>query len=188
MSSRTVGYIRVSSLFQNTERQLAGISLDKVFSDKASGKDVARPELMKMMEYVRDGDTVLIHSMDRLGRNMLDLQKLVRELTGRGVRIQFIKENLTFSPNDDNNPMSILLFQIMAAFSEFERAIIKERQREGIAIAKMKGNIYKGRKKLLSFNQVKDIKDRVQNGDKKAVIARDYKLSRQTLYQYLKSV
>jgi DNA invertase Pin-like site-specific DNA recombinase len=186
MSDRTVGYIRVSSLYQNTERQLAEISdsLDKIFEDKASGKDTNRPELLKMLEYVREGDTVIVHSMDRLGRNLDDLRKVVRELTGRKVKVQFIKENLIFS--GDANPMSLLLLSMMGAFAEFERSLIKERQREGIALAKMK-NIYKGRKKTLTGNQIKDIKDRIENGDKKAAIAREYNISRQTLYEYLKS-
>jgi DNA invertase Pin-like site-specific DNA recombinase len=186
MSSRRVGYIRVSSLYQSSDRQLFDIydTLDKAFTDKASGKDTNRPELMKMLEYIREGDTVVIHSMDRLGRNLEDLRKLVRELTGKGVKIQFIKENLTFS--SDDNPMSLLLLSMLGAFAEFERSLIRERQREGIVLAKMK-NVYKGRKKSLTGNQIKDIKRRIENGDKKAVIARDYNISRQTLYEYLKS-
>jgi DNA invertase Pin-like site-specific DNA recombinase len=187
MSTRTIGYIRVSSLYQNPERQLVDIidSLDKVFTDRCSGKDVNRPELQKMLEYVREGDTIIVHSMDRISRNIIDLRNLVNTLTSNGVKLQFVKENLTFT-KDDNNPMSLFLLSVMGSFSELERSLIKERQREGIAIARMK-NVYKGRKKSLSDSKISDIKERIEKGEKKAVIARDYNISRQTLYQYLKS-
>jgi len=91
-----VGYIRVSSLDQNTVRQLDGIEVERVFTDKASGKDTARPKLDEMLAFVRDGDTVIVHSMDRLARNLDDLRRIVRTLTGKGVRVEFVKENLTF--------------------------------------------------------------------------------------------
>jgi DNA invertase Pin-like site-specific DNA recombinase len=186
LGERRIGYIRVSSIGQNTDRQLVDIldNLDKVFTDKISGKNINRPELENMMDYVREGDTIFVHSMDRLARNLDDLRKIVTTLTSKGVRIQFLKENLIFT--GDDNAMSLLLLNIMGSFAEFERSLIKERQREGIAIAKTKG-IYKGRKKMLNLPQIKDILVRVKNGEKKAVIARDYKISRETLYQYLKS-
>jgi len=87
-----VGYLRVSTVDQNTDRQLDGIALDKVFTDKASGKDTNRPELTRALEYVREGDILVVHSMDRLARNLEDLRRIVRELTGRGVRVEFVKE------------------------------------------------------------------------------------------------
>jgi DNA invertase Pin-like site-specific DNA recombinase len=137
MSGQRVGYVRVSTLDQNTERQLADQTLDRIFTDAASGKDTARPKLAEMIAYVREGDTVIVHAMDRLARNLDDLRALVRTLTAKGVQITFIKENLTFS--GDSTPMAQLLLSMMGAFAEFERAIIRERQREGVAIAKAKG-------------------------------------------------
>ena len=100
MNGHTFGYIRVSSFDQNPSRQLDGVTLDRVFIDKASGKDVQRPELENLIQFVRDGDTVVVHSMDRLARNLDDLRQIVRSLTGKGVKIQFMKENLAFSGED----------------------------------------------------------------------------------------
>jgi DNA invertase Pin-like site-specific DNA recombinase len=135
---RRVPYLRVSSLDQNEVRQLEGLALDKTFTDKASGKDVKRLQWEAMQSFVRDGDTVFCHSMDRLARNLDDLQRIVLGLTGRGVHIVFVKENLTFTGED--SPMSNLLLSVMGAFAQFERELIRERQREGIAIAKGKGS------------------------------------------------
>ena len=108
-----VGYIRVSSLGQNPERQLDGLELDRVFTDTVSGKSVDRPQLAAMLAFVRDGDTVIVHSMDRLARNLDDLRRLARELTARGVRVQFVKEQLTFSGED--SPMATLLLSVLGA-------------------------------------------------------------------------
>ena len=129
------------------QRQLEGYQLDKVFTDKASGKDQHRPHLKDLLDYAREGDTVLVHSMDRLARNLDDLRKIVFSLTQRGIKVQFVKENLTFTGED--SPMANLLLSVMGAIAEFERTLIKERQREGIALAKQKG-LYKGRKPKLS--------------------------------------
>jgi DNA invertase Pin-like site-specific DNA recombinase len=137
MPGQAVGYIRVSTLDQNTDRQLDGLELDRTFTDRISGKDTDRPELESIIRYVRDGDTVIVHSMDQLARNLDDLRRLVRELTGRGVKVSFIKEGLTFT--GDDSPMATLLLSVMGAFAEFERALIRERQREGIALAKARG-------------------------------------------------
>ncbi len=183
MTGKKIGYIRVSSLDQNFERQLEGVKLDKCFIEKASGKDTARPQLEAMLNYARDGDVIIIHSMDRLARNLDDLRKLVKQLTSQKVKIKFIKENLIFTGED--GAMSNLLLSVMGAFAEFERSLIRERQREGIAIAKKKG-LYKGRKPSLSKEQIEELKIRVQNGDRKTNIAKDLKISRETLYQYLR--
>ena len=94
--SQNIGYIRVSTLDQNTERQLADVKLHKIFEDKASGKDTKRPALAECLRYLRQGDTLLVHSIDRLARNLEDLQKIVRELTDKGVSVRFVKENLIF--------------------------------------------------------------------------------------------
>ncbi|SEG40482.1 Site-specific DNA recombinase [Legionella quinlivanii DSM 21216] len=184
MSGKRVGYIRVSSFDQNPERQLDGIKLDKTFIEKASGKDVNRPQLEALLAYVRDGDTVVVHSMDRLARNLVDLRSLVNDLTAKDVSVEFIKENLTFS--SDNSPMAILLLSVMGAFAEFERALLKERQREGIELAKKRG-AYPGRKKILSDEQVQLLKDKIANGVKKAHVASELGISRETLYQYLRA-
>ena len=183
MSGKKIGYIRVSSFDQNPERQLEGIILNKKFIDKASGKNTSRPQLEAMLDYVRDGDTVIVHSMDRLARNLDDLRRLVTQLTAQEIKIEFVKEGLTFTGED--SPMSKLLLSVMGAFAEFERSLIKERQMEGIALAKKRG-AYKGRKAILSQDQVDEIKERVARGDKKSNIARDFGISRETLYQYLR--
>lgn len=178
-----VGYIRVSSFDQNTDRQLEHSKVDKIFTDRASGKDTNRPALEELLAFVREGDTVVIHSMDRLARNLVDLRCLVQQITQRGIHIEFVKENLTFTSED--SPMANLLLSVMGAFAEFERSLIKERQMEGIALAKKRG-VYKGRKPSLSKDQIKEIKKRVSEGDKKSHIARDFGISRETLYQYLR--
>ncbi len=183
MKGQHVGYIRVSSLDQNPERQLEGIKLDKIFIDKASGKDIQRPELESMLSFLRDGDTLIVHSMDRLARNLDDLRRLVQELTKRHIKINFIKESLIFTGED--SPMANLLLSVMGAFAEFERALLRERQLEGIALAKKRG-AYKGRKKLLSPEQIQMIKNRISNGEQKSKIARDLNISRETLYQYIR--
>ena len=183
LKGHRIGYIRVSTFEQNTDRQLEGIAVDKTFIDKASGKDVQRPQLDALLQFVREGDTVVVHSMDRLARNLDDLRRLVRDLTKRGVQIEFIKEHLVFTGED--SPMANLLLSVMGAFAEFERALIRERQREGIALAKQRG-AYKGRKRSLTLEQVDQIRQRIAVGEKKAQVARDFNISRETLYQYLK--
>ena len=183
MVGQRIGYVRVSSVEQNTDRQLDGLELARTFTDKASGKDTQRPELEQLLKFVREGDTVVVHSMDRLARNLDDLRRLVADLTKRGVKIQFVKESLTFTGED--SPMSNLLLSVMGAFAEFERALIRERQREGVALAKQRG-AYKGRKKTLSPQDVAILKSRIAGGETKAKVARDLGLSRETLYQYLR--
>lgn len=184
MKGQRIGYVRVSSFDQNPERQLEQVQTDKVFTDKASGKDTQRPELDALLSFVRDGDTVVVHSMDRLARNLNDLRRLVQKLTKRGVRIEFVKESLTFTGED--SPMANLMLSVMGAFAEFERALIRERQREGIALAKQRG-AYRGRKKSLSEPQIVEVKRRIADGEQKATVARAYGISRETLYQYLRT-
>jgi DNA invertase Pin-like site-specific DNA recombinase len=181
---KRIGYVRVSSLDQNEQRQLEGVEVDKKFTDKASGKDMNRPRLRAALEYLRDGDVLMVHSMDRLARNLDDLRKIVIDLTGRGVVVEFVKEHLTFTSED--NAMSKLLLSVMGAFAEFERALIKERQREGIALAKQKG-VYKGRKPSLTHQQVRMLKTRAGAGEQRSALAREFGISRETLYQYLRA-
>jgi len=183
MNGQRIGYVRVSSLDQNPDRQLDNVSMDRVFTDQASGKDVARPQLDALLRFARDGDTVVVHSMDRLARNLDDLRQIVRSLTGRGIRVEFVKEGLTFTGEDA--PMATLLLSVMGAFAEFERALIRERQREGIALAKRRG-AYRGRKKALNAVQRGEVRARVAAGAGKAAVARAYGISRETLYQYLR--
>lgn len=183
MAGQRVGYIRVSSLDQHTDRQLDGIELDRVFTDTASGKDVSRPQLDALLGFVRDGDTVIVHSMDRLARNLDDLRRLVRGLTDKGVRVQFITENLTFT--GDDTAMATLLLSVMGAFAEFERALSRERQREGIAKARLRG-AYRGRKRSLTAGQVSELRRRASAGESKTLLAKDFRISRETVYQYLR--
>ena len=184
MAGQRVGYIRVSSIDQNPDRQLDEVVVDRVFVDKASGKDVHRPQLDQLLAFVRDGDTLVVHSMDRLARNLDDLRKLVQTLTRRGVRIEFVKEHLTFTGED--SPMAQLMLSVMEAFAEFERALIRERQREGIALAKQRG-VYRGRKKSLTVDQVRELQRRAQAGEAKTRLAKAFGISRETVYQYLRS-
>lgn len=184
MNGQRIGYIRVSTFDQNPERQLEGIQVDRTFTDKASGKDVKRPQLEALMNFVRAGDTVMVHSMDRLARNLDDLRCIVQTLTQRGVHIEFIKEHLLFTGED--SPMANLMLSVMGAFAEFERALIKERQREGIALAKQRG-AYRGRKKSLSDSEITGLRQRVAAGEKKTLLAREFGISRETLYQYLRT-
>lgn len=176
-----IGYLRVSTVDQNTARQLDGVQLDKTFTDKASGKDTNRPELARAIEYAREGDTLVCHSMDRLARNLEDLRRIVRELTGKGVRVEFIKESLTFTGED--SAMNTLLLSMLGAVAEFERSMILERQREGIAIAKAAGK-YKGRKASLTDNQAQQLRARLAAGESVTALAREYAVSRQTVYNY----
>lgn len=178
ISGQRVGYTRASTLDQNTCRQLDDIQLDRLFTDRLSGKDLHRPQLEEMIGFVRDGDTVLVHSMDRLARNLDDLRGTVRTLTGKGVRVEFVKEQLTFT--GDDTAMATLLLSVMGAFAEFERALIRDRQREGIALAKQRG-AYRGRKPALNREQIAQLTERAAAGDAKAVLARE------TVYQYLRA-
>ena len=185
MQGHRIGYVRVSSFDQNPERQLEQTQVSKVFTDKASGKDTQRPELDSLLAFVREGDTVVVHSMDRLARNLDDLRRLVQKLTRRGVRIEFVKECLTFTGED--SPMANLMLSVMGAFAEFERALIRERQKEGIALAKQRG-AYRGRKKALSPDRAAELLQRVKAGEQKAKLAREFGISRETLYQYLREI
>lgn len=180
--NQRIGYVRVSSEEQNPDRQLDGQQLDRIFTDKISGRSINRPALSECLKYIRSGDILVVHSMDRLARNLDDLRSIVKSLTDQQIRVEFIKESLIFTGED--SPMSTLLLSVMGAFAEFERSLIRERQREGIEIAKKNGK-YKGRKKSLSEEQIEKIKELDAAGVPKAKIARDYKVSRQTVYGLL---
>ncbi len=178
-----VGYIRVSSYSQNTDRQLVDVELDKTFTEKASAKNAKRPQLIACLEWLRDGDTLHVHSIDRLARNLFDLQEIVEQLTAKGVTVQFHKENLTFS--GDADPMAQLMLQLMGAFSQFERSLINERRKEGMAAAKAKGKQI-GAKRKLSDSDVSTIREDIARGETRAALAKKYSVSRQTLFDALK--
>lgn len=178
-NGQRVGYIRVSSVDQNTARQLDGIELDEVFTDHASGKDTNRPQLQACLKHLRKGDELIVHSMDRLSRSTVDMLKTVEDLTGRGVRVRFVKEGLTFG--DTSNPCNDLMLTIMAAVAQFERSLMLERQREGIALAKTKGK-YKGRKASLTDDQAATVARRLTAGESAVALALEYGVSRATVY------
>lgn len=189
-TGQRVGYVRVSSADQNDARQLEGFELEKIFTDKASGKDTNRPQLQAMLSHVRDGDHLYVHSMDRLSRSLVDLQHVVESLTAKGVSVTFVKENLTFqrpgSRDKSHEAMySMLMLQLLGAVGQFERALIKERQREGIAIAKSKG-IYKGRKPSLDAAAITTLREMAASGMTKVDIATALGISRASVYEYLK--
>ncbi|MDL2175675.1 recombinase family protein [Stutzerimonas sp. FeSN7] len=148
----TVGYIRVSTVDQNTDRQLDGYTLDKVFEDKCSGKDTKRPALQQLIEYVREGDTVVVHDISRMARNLEDLLSLVKMFNAKGVAVRFHKENLSFTGED--SPMQELMLSMLGAVYQFERSMILERQREGIQQAKAAGK-YKGGKPRVDAEAIK---------------------------------
>ncbi|ARW49470.1 Transposon Tn21 resolvase [Acetobacter pasteurianus] len=186
MTGQTIAYVRVSSVDQNTDRQrFDGVKVDKIFTDKCSGGTRNRPALTEMLRYVREGDTILCHSIDRLARDLQDLLHLVETLTARGVGVRFIKEALTFEGNA--SPMQTMILQVMGSFAQFERSLIKERQREGQQAARARGKLL-GRRKSLSPDQITELKARVSAHEPKAQIAREFGISRETLYAYLKAV
>lgn len=154
---QSVGYIRVSSIDQNIERQLDNLKLDKVFVDRMTGSVKERPELQRMLEYVRQGDTVYVHSLDRLARNFDNLLDIIKQLNKKGVIFKSLKENLTLD-GLNNNPMDILILHIFGAIAEFNRSLIREAQREGIAKAKKRG-VYKGRKSVLTPERIAIIEE-----------------------------
>jgi len=176
-----VGSIRVSSMDQNTERQLDGVSVDETFKGKVSGKDTNRPQLQAASKHVRKGDVLVVHSMDRLARSLSDLLTLVKELTHRGVTVEFVKENLHFT--GDDSPHSVLMLQIMGAVAQFERSIIKERQREGIAAAKEAGR-HLGRVAILDKKQTAALRKLIAAGESREVVAKAFGISRASTYNY----
>jgi DNA invertase Pin-like site-specific DNA recombinase len=183
MKGMRIGYVRVSDGDQNPDRQLNEIPLDKKFIDKCSGKDLNRPQFKAMMEFIRDGDILVVHSLDRLARNLYDLKKTVNTLVGKNIQVQFLKENLIFS--GEESPMSSLLLAIMGAFAEFEREIIRERQKEGIKLARERG-VYAGRKKMLNPDQIAEVHRLAKEGYKKTKIAEMFNMSREVVYKYLR--
>ena len=179
-----IGYKRVSSDTQNTDRQDLGVT-DKVFEEKQSGKSSSdRPELQAMIEYVRDGDTVIVHSIDRLARDLRDLQNIITQLNDKGVAISFLTEKLSFTAQL-NDAFAKLQLQMMGAFAEFERNIIRKRQAEGIAKAKERG-VYANRKRkpVIDYDKVRLLRT---SGMSTYKIADQLKISRMSVHRILKS-
>lgn len=185
VAGQKIGYARVSSKDQNLDRQLAALKKEKVFrifTDTVSGSSTQRPGLDGALNYVRAGDQLIVVSMDRLARSLIDLHRLVDELTERGVSVKFLKEGQTYSL--DSSPVAKLMLGLLGSVAEFERSIIRERQAEGIAKAKARG-VYKGRAKVLNEEQVVQARKWVSAGIPKAEVARRFGIGRTTLYKYL---
>lgn len=191
-----LAYVRVSTVEQNPARQLAAVGeCDLIFTEKQSGKNIGdRPQLAALIRHVRPGDVVVVASMDRLARSVIDLNTIVQQITGdpaehteaeprKGASIEFLKERLTFAPGDVD-PMAAFQLNMMGAFAQFERELIRQRQLEGIAAAKKRG-VYKGRPRSLDSATIKKIRTAALEGQPKAQIARDHGISRATLYRYL---
>lgn len=179
-----IGYIRFSSVDQDMAQQLEGINLNKTFIDKCSGKDTNRPQLKLMLDFVQEGDTLYVHSMDKLARNLGDLRKIINDLANKGVEVKFVKEGLTFNSKDSS--IANFMLSVIEGFADFERALIKERQREGIEQAKKEGK-YRGRSKCLSDEQISQIRQLVADRYKKTEIAKKFGIGRDTLYRYLRT-
>lgn len=185
MSGKRIGYVRVSSIDQNPQRQLESVTLDKKFVDFASAKSTNRPQLKALLEFVREDDVVIVHSMDRLARNLRDLKQLVHDFISQKIEVHFVKENLQFS--SENSATSILILHLMGAFAEFEYSFIRERQREGIEVAKRKG-VYKGKKKKIKPGMELIIQREMMTRKSKSQIAQDLGVCRLTLYRHLKEI
>lgn len=182
---KRVGYIRVSTTEQNPERQLENISLDKKFIDYASSRTLERPQLQSLLDYCREDDVIFVHSMDRLARNARELRDVVDALIAKGIQVHFCKENLHFDGSE--NSMSKLLLSIMAAFAEFEYEFNRERQREGIEIAKRAGK-YKGRQRKVAKYRLHEVKEKIDSCRSRSQMARDLGIARSTLYKYMREI
>lgn len=177
---QVVGYVRVSTIDQNEARQLEAIGeVDRLFSEKVSGKSREREQLEEMMDYVREGDVVRVKSPDRLSRSTRDLLALIEELRAKGVEVEFVDNP---SLNTDT-PQGEFMLTILGAVAQLERSVARERQAEGIAIAKANG-VY-DREPKLTDGQLSTARELVKHGIPKAAIARELGVSRQTLYTAL---
>jgi len=178
-------YIRVSTISQNTDRQLLDIDCDREYIEKVSGKDLNRPQLQSLLSNLRAGDLVNVHELSRLARNTQDLLKIVDEIISVGASVKFHKENLLFDGSKKDDAFQKLMLTMLGAISTFERDLMLERQREGIALAKQKGR-YKGRKSNFSDDDIQQIKVEFAETKNKAELARKYGISRGYLYQIVK--
>ena len=185
MAGKRIGYIRVSTAGQNTDRQLDGVELDKVYEEKASAKtSFNRDVLATCLDYCREDDHLFVHSIDRLARNLSDLESVVSGLLEKGVSVTFVKDSLTFTP-DTTSPSSTLMRQMLGAFAEFEHTLISNRRREGVEAARKRG-VHVGRPRALTPEQLKEVRARAANGESKMVLAEKFGVARSTLYEALK--
>lgn len=174
-------YKRVSTLDQHTTRQLVDVPCDREYEDKASGKDVNRPQLNTMLDNTRAGDIINVHSLDRMCRNVKQLLEIVETVQKKGATIKFHKENLTFAPNADD-PLNKAIMTIIGAISELERNLILERVREGVAIAKKAGK-YTGRKNSLSEIQIDELNSMIGKYNR-SQIAKHFGITVRSTYHY----
>ena len=172
-----VGYRRVSTVEQKFDRQELG-ELDKLFEEKVSGSNAERLALNEMIDFVRQDDEVVVYSIDRLARNLRDLQSIIQKLNDKGATIHFLSERLTFSASSED-AFAKLQLQMMGAFAEFERNIIRKRQAEGIAKAKALG-VYAKRGATINKERVKQLQ---ANGLTITAIAREMDISRMSIYR-----
>ena len=179
-----IAYVRVSSVDQNTERQLSDLQADKAFTDKCSGGTANRPALTALLDYMREGDTVHVHSIDRLARNLQDLLGLVELFKSKGVTLRFHKESMTFQAGS-SDPMQELMLSVMGSVAQFEKAMINERQREGIEKAKAQGVYNKPRRKRVDPAQVQEL---LKQGQSHAAIAEELGCSTKTVQRIRREV
>lgn len=185
MPGQTIAYIRVSSTDQNPDRQIAKVGdVEETFTDEVSGKSRAeRPALARMLRHARHGDTVKVASMDRLARSVVDLAQLVQEMNARGITVEFVSERLTFDPDADD-PFATFQLHMLGSVAQLERSLIRERQREGIELAKARG-VYQGRTRKLSPEQVAEARQLAGSGVPKTKIAAQLGCSRRVIYDAL---
>lgn len=182
MAGQKIAYRRVSTTDQNTARQLAdsGVTFDTEFEDHATGANTDRPGLDALRKHARAGDVVHVQSLDRLGRSLTDLHKLIGELVGKGVTVKFHSGDMTFAPGKDS-PLNNLLLGVLGSVAQFERDCIRERQAQGIARAKLDGT-YKGRTPKLSPERLAELRARRAAGESATALAREFGVSRQHVY------
>ncbi|MFQ6486120.1 recombinase family protein [Brachybacterium epidermidis] len=185
-TTQRVAYVRVSSAGQNLDRQLEAVGeCDKTYREYQSAATASeRPQLREALDYVREGDTLVVSSIDRLARSLRDMLAIMEELETKGVSVEFVSQGLTIRP-DGGDLTTKLILHIITAVAQSEREMLRERQAEGIAIAKKVGGKYRGRKPSLNDEQLRAVREAAAAGLPKAQIARDHRISRSTLYRYL---
>lgn len=182
-----IGYVRVSTVEQHEERQVVElqekVGVERTFIDKLSGKNTERPELQKMIDFAREGDTIYVSEFSRLARSTKDLLDIVQKLKDKGVQVVSLKENF-----DTTTPAGELAMTLFAAIATFERKIMLERQKEGIALAKARG-VYRGRKQKPKPSNWPELVERYQRRDIRSVseLARICGCSRNTIYAWLRA-
>jgi len=177
-----LGYKRVSTVDQNTDRQLFGMTFKRVFIEKVSGKDTNRPELQSLLGMLRTGDEVHVHELSRLARNTKDLLDIVQQVMNAGASIKFHKENLEFIAGETASPVQNLMLSMLGSIAQFERDLLLERQREGISLAKHRG-VYQGRHSKFTTHDIERIKADFIESTNKASLAKKWGISRAYLYR-----